>query len=98
VIEARGAEEVARRSLQKTDQIFRFGITRGCAVLYPARAFKLKGPPKRIERENFNRMGPTREPVLSRHGLEVWETSGGSVPMKCMKVRHVYDAVHSFLS
>ena len=39
-IEARGAEDVARRALQTIDQIYRWGITRGRALHNPAGAFK----------------------------------------------------------
>lgn len=63
-IEARGAEDVARRALQTTAQIFRWGITRGRALHNPAGAFKPKDILKKMERENFNRIDLRDLPAL----------------------------------
>jgi Arm DNA-binding domain len=60
-IEARGAEDVARRALQTTDQIFRWGRTRGQALHNPAGAFKPKDILKKMERENFKRIDRKRQ-------------------------------------
>jgi integrase len=65
-IEARGAEDVARRALQTTDQIFRWGRTRGQALHNPAGAFKPKDILKKMERENFKRIDLRKLPELVR--------------------------------
>jgi integrase len=63
-IEARGAEDVARRALQTIDQIYRWGITRGRALHNPAGAFKPKDILKKMQRENFKRIDLRELPTL----------------------------------
>jgi integrase len=63
-IEARGAEDVARRALQTVDQIYRWGITRARALHNPAGAFKPKDILKKMERENFKRIDLRELPTL----------------------------------
>lgn len=65
-IEARGAEDVARRALQTTDQIFRWAIARGRAQHNPAAAFKPKDILKPMQRENFARVELRALPELLR--------------------------------
>jgi integrase len=63
-IEARGAEDVARRALQTIDQIYRWGITRGRALHNPAGAFKPKDILMKMPRENFKRIDLRELPKL----------------------------------
>ena len=63
-IEKRGAADVARRALQMTDQIFRYGLTKGLNTHNPAGAFKPKDILKRMKKENFRRVSTTEIPAL----------------------------------
>ena len=65
-IEKRGAADVARRALQMTDQIFRYGLTQGYNAHNPAGAFKPKDILKKIKRENFKRVSAAELPELLR--------------------------------
>jgi integrase len=63
-VEARGASDVARRALQATDQIFRWGITRGRTIHNPARAFRPRDILKSVEQQNFARVDVRDLPAL----------------------------------
>jgi integrase len=65
-IEARGAEDVARRALQTIDQIYRWGITRGRVLHNPAGAFRPKDILKKTQHENFKRIDLRELPTLLR--------------------------------
>ncbi|MGB6689948.1 MAG: integrase arm-type DNA-binding domain-containing protein [Terracidiphilus sp.] len=65
-IEERGAEDVARRALQTTDQIFRWARSKGLTVHNPAGAFKPKDILKPMQRENFKRVDRRELPELLR--------------------------------
>jgi integrase len=63
-IEARGAQDVARRAFQTIDQVFRWGMTEGLASRNPASAFKPKDILKPMQRENFKRVDRRELPKL----------------------------------
>lgn len=63
-IEARGAIDVARRALQTTNSIFRYGIARGTNRQNPAGAFKPKDVLKNAKTENFARIELSELPAL----------------------------------
>ena len=65
-IEERGAEDVARRALQTTDQIFRWAMSKGLTVHNPAGAFKPKDILKPMQSENFKRVDRRELPELLR--------------------------------
>lgn len=65
-IEERGAEDVARRALQTTHQIFRWAMSRGLTGHNPAGAFKPKDILKPMRRENFKRVDRRELPELLR--------------------------------
>jgi integrase len=63
-IEARGAQDVARRALQTVSQVFRWGIPRGRAQQNPAAAYKPTDILKPMRRENFARIEISELPEL----------------------------------
>lgn len=73
-IEARGAEDVARRALQTTNSIFRYGIARGTNHHNPAGAFKPKDVLKAVNSENFARIEQSELPVLL-HSIDYYDGS-----------------------
>jgi integrase len=73
-IESRGAEDVARRALQITNSIFRFGIARGTNHQNPAGAFKPKDVLKSIKTVNFARIERSELPALL-HAIEYYDGS-----------------------
>ena len=73
-IESRGAEDVARRALQTTNSIFRFGIARGTNQQNPAGAFKPKDVLKSVKTVNFARIERTELPTLL-HAIEYYDGS-----------------------
>lgn len=73
-IEARGAEDVARRALQMTSSIFRHGIARGTNRQNPAGAFKPKDVLKTVKTVNFARIELLELPALL-HAIEYYEGS-----------------------
>ena len=73
-IEERGASDVARRALQLTNQIFRFGIAHGLCKQNPAAMFRPSDVLKRVKSENFARVNVDELPGLL-HKIEYY---GGS--------------------
>ncbi len=65
-IEQRGAEDVARRALQTTDQIFRWARSKGRTSHNPASACKPKDILKPMQRKNFKRVDRRDLPELMR--------------------------------
>ena len=65
-IEARGASDIARRCLQATSQIFRFGIALGLCNQNPAAMFKPGDVLKATKVENFKRVELHQLPTLLR--------------------------------
>ena len=65
-IEERGAEDVARRVLQNTQQIFRYAIAFGLAEQNPAAAFRPSDILKQRLTTNFARIEVSELPVLLR--------------------------------
>jgi integrase len=65
-IEARGASDIARRCLQATSQIFRFGIAHGLCNQNPAAMFKPGDVLKATKVENFKRVELHQLPTLLR--------------------------------
>jgi integrase len=65
-IEARGASDVARRALQTTNQVFRFGIAHGLTRQNPASMFQPGDVLKKVRTENFSRLDKSEFPSLLR--------------------------------
>jgi integrase len=65
-IEARGASDVARRALQTTSQIFRFGIAHGLARQNAASMFQPGDVLKKARTKNFSRLDSSEMPSLLR--------------------------------
>jgi integrase len=65
-IEARGASDVARRALQTTNQIFRYGIAHGLCRQNPAAMFRPGDVLKQVDVENFARVSEKELPPLLR--------------------------------
>ena len=63
-IEARGAGDLAHRSLNTMSQIFRFGITRGYNKRNPAMDIKARDFLKGVETRNFARVEQSELPEL----------------------------------
>jgi integrase len=63
-IEGRGASDVARRAIQTTNQIFRYGIAHGLCQVNPAAMFKPGDVLKQIPAENFARVSEKDLPLL----------------------------------
>jgi integrase len=82
-IEARGAEDVARRALQTIHQIYRWGITRGRALHNPAGAFKPKDILKKMQRENFKRIDLRELPKLLK---KIHDYDGSPVTRLALKL------------
>lgn len=73
-IEARGALDIARRALQTTGSIFRFGIALGTNRQNPAGAFKPKDVLKSVDAVNFARIESSELPSLL-HRIEYYQGS-----------------------
>jgi integrase len=65
-IEERGAEDVARRALQNTQQIFRYAMAFGLAEQNPAAAFRPSDILKQRATTNFARIEVSELPILLR--------------------------------
>ena len=63
-IEGRGASDVARRSIQTTNQIFRYGIAHGLCRMNPAAMFRPGDVLKQVDVENFARVSEKELPIL----------------------------------
>jgi len=63
-IEERGASDVARRALQMTSQVFRYGIAHGLCRQNPAAMFKPSDVLKKVKVENFARVEKSELPDL----------------------------------
>jgi integrase len=73
-IEERGAEDVARRALQNTQQIFRYAMAFGFAEQNPAAAFRPSDILKQRVTENFARVEVTEMPALLKK-IELYDGS-----------------------
>jgi integrase len=65
-IEERGASDVARRALQMTSQIFRYGIAHGLCSQNPGAMFSPSDVLKKVKTENFARVDRSELPDLMR--------------------------------
>lgn len=88
-IEARGALDIAKRSLQTTGQVFRYAIAHGLATRNPATDIKPGDVIKSRKRENYARIDAKELPQLMRH-IEVYQGSATTrLAMKLMALTFV---------
>lgn len=73
-IEGRGAEDVARRALQNTQQIFRYAMAFGLAEQNPAAAFRPSDILKQRMTTNFARVEVSELPLLLKN-IELYDGS-----------------------
>ena len=82
-IEQRGASDVARRALQMSSQIFRYGIAHGLCSQNPAAMFRPGDVLKKLKTENFARVEESELPDLVRK-IEYYD--GSPVTRLAMKL------------
>ncbi len=89
VIEKRGARDIAKRALETTGQIFRYGIAHGYAKRNPASEIRPSDILKSTPKTNYNRIDAKELPQLLR-GIEVYQgTQVTRLAMKLMAMTFV---------